>query len=222
MWIKICGLTNEIDAATARDMGADALGFVMGGVVLPPEIEPHAQQVRSTVRRLGTKAKPILVTHLHTAEEILALATYTEVSGIQISEPLETAQLQAVRTAFKGEIIKTVAVRGEASFDELRRVEPYCSSILLDSCVAGYTGGTGIPSDWELCARLVTAATKPVWLAGGLIPETVATAAAITKPSGVDVSTGVSCFNPPAFARKDRKDPTRIARFIAAARGETL
>lgn len=217
MMIKICGLSNAIDAFAAYDEGADALGFVMGGDVQPFEVEPAAQTVRALIKGLRRAVRTFLVTHLLDPEEILVLAQYLAVSGIQISEPLETEALQCVRSGFSGEIIKTVVVQGAESFAELKRVEPYSDLILFDSRVAGYIGGSGIPSDWNLCAKLVAASSKPAFLAGGLNAENVQEAIRITRPAGVDVSTGVSCFSQ-RYPRKDRKDNEKIHKFVCAVK----
>ena len=79
---------------------------------------------------------------------------------------------------------------------------------LYDAFVDGFGGG-GVPAPWSLIA---THARRPFLLAGGLTPENVAAAVAATAPNGVDVASGVE-----SSAR--RKDPAKVAAFIAAARG---
>ena len=206
-----------IDAALAYECGADALGFVMGGRVLPIEVEPLAQLVRPLIKRLPKTVKTFLVTHLLEADEILALAEYVGVSGIQISESLSTEKLKAIRLNFGGELIKTVPVINEQSIEELKRVEPFCDYLLLDSCSGGYIGGTGETSDWSLCRRLVEVCERPTFLAGGLTPENVKDGLLQTKASGADVSTGVSSFSDD-YLRKDRKDLQKMKSFIRSAR----
>lgn len=111
----------------------------------------------------------------------------------------------------------TVVVRDESSIDKLKSYEPFCDFILLDSQVAGYVGGTGATSDWNLCKRMVQASDRPVYLAGGLNPDNLADAIRLTEPHGVDVSTGVSTHSE-SFLRKDRKDPEKIKAFVTLAR----
>lgn len=219
MLVKICGLSNSIDALTAAHAGADALGFVMGGNVLPVEVEPHAQTVREIIRSLPPGVDSYIVTHLTRAADILALAEYVGSTGIQISEDLPVGEVRKVRKATKRKIIKTVIVRDETSLSRLKAMEPFADYILLDTQVAGYVGGTGVTSDWTLCARMIKASQKPVFLAGGLNPQNVATAIEKVHPAGVDVSTGVSTYSP-AYLRKDRKDPLAIASFIRTAKGD--
>lgn len=217
MLVKICGLTNIIDAAIAVDAGASALGFVMGGKVLPVEIEPHAQVVREIIRTVPASVDTFVVTHLTEPEDILALAEYVCSSGIQISEDIGAERVRAVRAGTGRKIIKTVVVRDDASIDKLKSYDPFCDFILLDSQVAGYVGGTGATSDWSLCKRMIQNSGKPVYLAGGLNPENLPEAIRVTEPHGVDVSTGVSTHCE-SFLRKDRKDPDKIRAFVALAR----
>jgi phosphoribosylanthranilate isomerase len=216
--IKICGLTNSIDAEAAIAAGATDLGFVMGGSVLPQEIEPRAQHVRNIVRSVGTRARVHLVTHLTTAEDIADLAEYLGCYGIQVSEPIAVGELQALRSYTDRPIIKTIATYADDFLEALRRYEPYCDEVLVDSSLAGYTGGTGVLNNLERCSQVVRTAIRPVWLAGGLTPDNVAEAMAVSGAVYADVSTGVSCYGP-QFPRKDRKDPEKMREFVAQVRG---
>lgn len=217
MLVKICGLSNNIDALKAAECGADALGFVMGGWVLPPEVEPHAQTVREIIKRLPKSVDSYIVTHLLEPDDIVALAEYVGSTGIQISEDLPVEKLKRIRKMTAKKIIKTVIVRDADSVTRLKEVETYCDFILLDTQIAGYVGGTGKTSDWQLCRAMVKAATKPVFLAGGLKPDNVEEAIRQVHPEGVDVSTGVSTYSP-EYMRKDRKDPVKINSFISLSK----
>lgn len=219
MLIKICGVSNIVDAQQAAQSGASAIGFVMGGRCLPPEVEPHAQVVKEIIRMLSKSVETFIVTHLLNADDILSLASYVNSSGIQISEPLDISVVREVRESTDRKIIKTVEVKNESSIDVLRGYEPYADYILLDTVSAGYVGGTGITSDWQLCRKLTEVATKPVFLAGGLTPENVINGIQTVKPQGVDVSTGVSTYSD-AYLRKDRKCQNKISAFIQNARKE--
>lgn len=217
MLVKICGISNIIDAFTAIEYGASAIGFVMGGKVLPPEVEPHAQTVREIIKGFPPDVDSFLVTHLFDPIEITLLAEYINCSGIQLSENIGVESVKSVRERTSKKIIKTVVANQAVGLQQLQLYEPFCDFILLDSQIGGYVGGTGHTSDWVVCKTLVDAATKPVYLAGGLKPENVVAAIQSVAPDGVDVSTGISTYGD-NYLRKDRKDPARIRQFISLAR----
>jgi len=217
MLVKICGLSNVLDARCATASGATALGFVMGGKVLPVEVEPHAQTVRDIIRELPKSIETFVVTHLFDPDDIVELTEYVHASGIQISENIGVDAVRKVREMTSKRIIKTVVAGGDDCFERLKSYEPFCDFILLDSYVAGYVGGTGATSDWVVCKKLIDSASKPVFLAGGLTPDNLERAIRSTNPDGVDVSTGVSTYCP-EYLRKDRKDPAKIGAFISIAR----
>ena len=89
MKVKRCGISNEIAALTAVSLGADAIGFVMGGKVLPVEVEPYAQLVREIIKKFPKGVDSFLVTHLLNADDILVLTNYIQSTGIQISEDID-------------------------------------------------------------------------------------------------------------------------------------
>lgn len=213
MKVKICGISNEIDALTAINEGADAIGFVMGGKVLPVEVEPYAQWVRETIKKFPAGVDSFLVTHLFDAEDILDLAKYIRCTGIQVSEYIPIEEMAKVRKEFGGKIIKTIVSNEPVAVDKIKLFESYCDYFLFDSRNAGYTGGTGAENDWLRCAELMRQTQKPVFIAGGLNVANVIEAIKATRPYGTDVSTGVSCFSE-SYLRKDRKDREKISEFI--------
>ena len=81
---------------------------------------------------------------------------------------------------------------------------------LLDACVPGARGGTGVVCDWD-AARRATSMGRPLILAGGLSPENVAQAIQAVRPYGVDASGGVE-------SAPGKKDHDRIRSFIENAR----
>lgn len=216
MLTKICGISNKIDAMNAIESGADAIGFVMGGKVLPVEVEPHAQTVREIIKSFPKEVDSFVVTHLTEVNDILALADYVNSTGIQVSEDIGLQKLIALRNMTKKKIIKTIVV-GDNAFEDLEKYQDYCDYILLDTRFGGYTGGTGVTNDWNKCSRLVKASKKPVFLAGGLNIDNLRDALKTVEPAGADVSTGISTYSED-YLRKDRKDPEKIHTFIDIAK----
>ena len=217
MKVKICGISNEIDALAAVSLGADAIGFVMGGKVLPVEVEPYAQLVRETIKKFPKGVDSFLVTHLFNADDILDLANYIQSTGIQISEDIDIREVKKVRSNTTKKIIKTVVTTDPKAKEKLKLYEPYCDYFLLDSRDSGYTGGTGKENNWTMCKELIKLTKKPVFIAGGLNPDNLRDAIEETMPYGVDVSTGISCYSE-RYLRKDRKDHSKIEKFINIAK----
>lgn len=83
-------------------------------------------------------------------------------------------------------------------------------AILLDTRTADRIGGTGIPHDWNISARIVEVCPVPVILAGGLTPENVAEAVRRVRPYAVDVHTGVK--------KNGVRDAKRTLAFVANVR----
>ena len=217
MKVKICGLSNEIDALAAVECGADALGFVMGGKVLPVEVEPYAQLVREIIKKIPVGVDSFLVTHLFNADDIISLANYIQSTGIQISEDINIDEVKKIRCNTDKKIIKTVVTTDPKSTEKLKLYEPFCDFFLLDSRDSGYTGGTGKENNWSMCKKLIDMTNKPVFIAGGLNPNNLRDAIEMTNSYGVDVSTGVSCYSE-SYLRKDRKEYKKIKDFIKIAK----
>jgi len=217
MLVKICGLSNYIDTHNAIDSGADVLGFVMGGRILPVEIEPAAQKIRQIIKTVPSHIDSYLVTHLFDVDDMVDLANYVNATGIQVSEYIGVQELKYLRARTNKKIIKTIVVNDDAWLENLKSYERYCDYILTDTMHAGYIGGTGIVNDWTRCKNIIQLSKKPVYIAGGLTPDNVHGAIQATGPAGVDVCTGISSYSS-CYLRKDRKDEQKIKIFIERAK----
>ncbi len=219
MWIKICANTNLADAGLAAELGADALGFIFA----PSPRRVATEQVAAITPHLPASVEKIGVFHTLNAEEILSTVRIAGLTGVQLhggfSLPLiaalaiESPGLRIIQTAHW----KTGGMDGpsaEALSQQLNelRAAPHIHAVLVDSRTATASGGTGVAFDWY-AARNALSAIAPMRLvvAGGLTPANVAEAIAVLQPWGVDVASGVE-------SSPGRKDPARLAAFLANAR----
>lgn len=227
MWVKICGNTNLADALHAMQCGADALGFIFarsprqmtaGGVAaitaqLPEGIErvgvfdsDDGREILRTAREAG-----LTTVQLHGGFDEDLLRQLWEADGGKLAV-IQTLHWSVDETG------REVAEKLFAQFASMREVctpSGRAIRVLVDSRAGGALGGTGVSFDWEAAAEVFDrgrALGLELVAAGGLRPENVSEAAARLKPWGVDVSSGVE-------VSPGRKDPARVATFIAKARG---
>ena len=105
--------------------------------------------------------------------------------------------------------VKAFRIRDDRSLQML--MDYPTDAWLLDTYAEKQAGGTGKTFNWDL-ALAAKQYGRPIILAGGLTPENVADAVRLVQPFAVDVSSGVE-ISP------GRKDPAKVAAFIAAAKG---
>lgn len=207
--VKICGVTRNEDAGLAERLGADLLGFVLTQGFGRSVPEAAAADV---ARGTGVPRVAVLVDE--TPERAARLARSIDAAVVQLhgSESPETVE----RLRSMGDWRVWKAVRARSLEDVARSVldyGPLVDALLLEGWKPGVTGGGGArlelrPED----VRRELAAGPALVLAGGLTPDNVAEAIAGFAPAVVDVSSGVE-------ATPGRKDPERVRRFIAVAKG---
>jgi phosphoribosylanthranilate isomerase len=211
--VKICcmGSTGEADMAIAA--GADAIGLVSAMPSGPGPIdETLICEIASYVpRSVGT----FLLTSLTSADDIIAQHARCLTTTIQLVDQIEDGAHEKLRQALPGvRLVQVVHVTGPESIDEARAVEPLVDAILLDSgnpkLAVKELGGTGRTHDWSVSAQLVAAVDVPVFLAGGLRAENVASAIQQVRPYGVDICSGVRT--------NGRLDQEKLDSFMAAVR----
>ena len=202
MRVKICGLTNLDDAAEAVRLGAWAIGLVHYDRS-PRHVEPaEAAAIGAAFKR---KSEIVGVFVNPTLEEVAKAVENAGLTMVQLngSEGESFCSEVARRTGVK--VIKAIHV---ASAADVHAAESYRTDFhLFDKRGKGLWGGTGQSFDWELLRG--HRSDVPEILAGGLRPDNVAAAIAVTQPYAVDVASGVE-------AEPGRKDHAAMAAFFEA------
>lgn len=202
--IKICGLTNWLDARWAWRCGADLLGFIfVPGSPRYMRIEDVAPITKALLKE-GCQARFVGVFADRPATSVREIAEACHLHLVQLHGQVTPQDVAALQLP----AIVAVRVSGEVAWGELRRYDAW--GYLLDTHDPDRLGGTGRPWDWE---QLGQKGDRPARLivAGGLTPDNVITAIRRTHPWGVDVSSGVE-------AMPGRKDPAKVAAFIRRVR----
>ena len=106
-------------------------------------------------------------------------------------------------------VILVVGVSAGFTWDAVPHRAPGAAAVLLDTLVAGASGGTGQQFAWEQVGEVHS--EVPVFVAGGLRPDNVGACIAAMRPFAVDVSSGVE-------AMPGIKDHGKIERFMRAVR----
>ncbi len=200
MWVKICGLCDEASARACFAAGASAIG-----INLWPESKRYCPPDKALVLAQAVA---------HLGEVVFVTVNADNDLLSRVSQVVPTAWLQfhgdepADRIA--AHLPRAYAARPLGTAADLDALSGVPGNRLLVDAPAGHArGGTGKHAAWPLAANL--SATRRLILAGGLTPETVASAITNVRPYGVDVASGIE--SAPAT-----QDMQRVTRFIAQAR----
>ena len=162
---------------------------------------------------LRGRCQRVAVVRDASADEIRQLLAAVELDAVQF----HGAETPEFCRQFDRPYVKVVAVEQTASCaldDQVgTAAQAYhdACALLLDTSVAGASGGTGEGFDWSRWP--VQRPEMPLVLAGGLNPDNVAAAIRATDCAAVDVAGGVDGLV------RGVKDLARIEAFVAAVRG---
>jgi phosphoribosylanthranilate isomerase len=212
--VKICGLRTEAALDAALEAGADLVGFVL--FAKSPRNVTIAEAA-SLARRAEARANVTTVTLLVDPDDAFVDRVVAEVRPrmIQLHGHETAERVEEIRSRSDIPILKAVAV---STADEVAAAARYVQSgradmVLFDAKPpqgpGALPGGNGLAFDWHILEA--AAGGPPFALAGGLTPENVAAAIALTGAAVVDVSSGVE-------SRPGEKDPELIRRFLRAAK----
>lgn len=207
--VKICGLStpDALDAALAA--GADMIGLVRF-----PKSPRHVGLEAGRALSAHAKGKALRVALVVDAgdAELEAVVAALDPDLIQLHGAEAPERVAAIRARFGRPVMKAIGVADTADLAAVERYAAVADRVLLDAKPpprAALPGGNGLAFDWRLVAGLDP--QRPFMLSGGLSPETVAAAIALTGVRAVDVSSGVE-------TRPGQKSPEKIAAFVKAAR----
>ncbi len=201
--IKMCGLVRPEDVAAVNPLLPDYAGFVFA----PSRRRVSAETARDLIAGLAAPIVPVGVFVDEVPEVIAHIVRMCRLGVVQLHGAEGVAEIAAVRALVPtGTLVwKALRMRNAASLAPVRDLP--ADRFLLDAWHPEQMGGTGEAFDW----RLLAGVAAPFLLAGGLNENNVEAAIRQIRPWGVDVSTGVETGG--------RKDPLRMAAFVAAVRG---
>ncbi len=199
--VKICGITNPEDARAVVDAGADAIGFVFY------ERSPRCINPALAAKIIATLPPFVQTVGLFVNEETEKINWTADYCGLDVVQ-LHGNETPEDCLEINRRVIKAFRVQNIISIDPLKNYQ--VSGFLLDAWSPDAYGGTGRTFNWELAEAAKQ--YGPIILAGGLLPENIASAIRIVNPYGVDVSSGVES----ALAKKDAG---KVREFIKLAKG---
>jgi phosphoribosylanthranilate isomerase len=208
--VKICGLTRAEDVAAVAAAGGAYGGFVFF-LKSPRNVTPDQARALALLAPPGLAKVALVVDADDAALDAITQAVPLDMLQLHGHETPE--RVLAVRARYGLPVMKAVGVAEEADLPKIGLYAQVADQILIDAKPpkgVDLPGGNGLAFDWRLIAGKRWA--KPWMLAGGLTPENVAEAVAMTGARQVDVSSGVE-------SAPGLKDAGRITAFVQAAQG---
>jgi phosphoribosylanthranilate isomerase len=207
--IKFCGLTREVDAELAVELGAAYVGSVFAGG--PRQVT--ARRARDILGHAGD-ARRVGVFGDQTVDEIARIVEAVPLDVVQLHADPTSEKVAAVKSATGLETWAAMRIAKHVDEADLESLISSADAILFDARSEGALGGTGRQFDWAVLTNILDPhrrAKARVILAGGLTPASVAGGIATLHPDVVDVSSGVE-------ASPGIKDHSLMRAFAAAVR----
>ena len=197
--VKICGITSVKDAISAVNAGADAIGLVF---YAPSPRFVSILQAQQIVAAMPPFVSVVALFVNASTTEIEAILAQVRIDIVQFHGDETPADCAQIKLPY----YKAIRVKADTNLLQYEAEFKHAKALLLDTYSEAAFGGTGQVFDWAWIPKNLT---KPVILAGGLVPENVHLAIQQVRPYAVDVSGGVE-------QSKGVKDSAKIAAFMHA------
>ena len=209
--VKICGLSTQEGLQAVADTGAAYVGFVFFPKS-PRSVTIEQARELALATPVGL-AKVALVVDADNAF-LDAITDAVPLDMLQLHGHESPERVLEIKARYGLPVMKAVGIADASEVPNIDLYNAVADQILIDAKPpksATLPGGNGLSFDWTLIAKRRW--PKPWMLAGGLTPDNVAEAIALTGATQVDVSSGVE-------AGVGIKDNAKIAAFVAAALAE--
>ncbi len=211
--IKICGLSSEATLEVALDAGVERVGLVMF-----PKSPRHVSTERAKALAAQARGRAAIVVLTVDAEDALLdeMVAAADPAILQLHGREFPERVAALRARFGRPVMKAVGISGPEDVVGAMAYASVADEILFDAKPppgARHPGGNGRAFDWRVLSALDL--PVPFMLSGGLTPDNVEEAVAVSRAPAVDVSSGVE-LSPGV------KDPELILAFVRAARNAGL
>lgn len=205
--VKICGLKTRENVMAATNAGAAYLGFNF--------VERSKRYVPiDTARNLAIDVPPgiVKVALVLDADDATldAITSVVPLDMLQLHGAEPPERVAEVKARYGLPVMKAVGIADEADLPALETYGAVADQLLVDTKPPKHgdlPGGTGLTFDWRLIANRRW--PVPWMLAGGLTPDNVSKAIALTGARQVDVASGVE-------SSPGVKDADLIRAFMAA------
>lgn len=207
--VKICGISSPDAGDAALRAGADFLGFVFFPRS-PRRVTPDA--ARALRVRLGEGMRAVAVFADADDADIDAAMSALRPAALQLHGRETPSRVADLRSRCGVPVIRGLPVAEAADLAAAAAFAGVADYFLFDAKPASDAprpGGHGAAFDWRILKDRDIG--RPYFLAGGLTPENVGRAIAISGAPGVDVSSGVE--DSPGI-----KNPERVTAFVRAVR----
>lgn len=179
--IKICGLRRQEDIASVNLMEPDYVGFVFAKS--KRQISPKEAGTLKGMLKPNIKVVGVFVNE--EVSKILELVKEGIIDLVQLHGDEDTEYIKALTSCTTAQIIKAIRVKDQDSITDVKQLPG--DYLLFDTYKNDNYGGSGERFDWSLLSYT----KRRFFLAGGINIENVETAIRLTRPYGIDISSGV-------------------------------
>jgi phosphoribosylanthranilate isomerase len=201
--IKICGVTNLVDAKACVELGADLIGLNFY-LQSPRYIE--ARVARQIVEAIPANVYAVGIFVDANVDEVRKTANLAGIRCVQLHGNCSPETAHELARDFR--VIRAFSTHARFRPQEIASF-PDCD-VLIDAHHADLRGGTGLTCDWP-AARATLPFARFLILSGGLNAQNVGRAIAAVSPHAVDVCSSVE-------TTPGVKDHRAIKDFVAAVR----
>lgn len=180
MFVKICGMTRDVDIPPAIAAGATHLGMIFAPK--SPRVIPIEDAV--LLRRvIPQEITPVGVFKDQSIQEVLEIAQRVNLPWVQLHGGFDPKDINILHNEGL-RVIWAAPVRPNGDYDPL---PDNADLLLLDTAIDGQFGGSGAAFSW----KDTLPPAQPFLVAGGLAPHNVARALEAVPSAGIDLSSGV-------------------------------